>query len=158
MNGVLKATTESLSKATIRRFLISIAVGSAISALAADVLLGHPWIRGWTFLVPLSMAWGLWVIAFVVRLRFVGFLPTDAYRLIPAALQPWIRFWFLMRTGLLGGWALLLLAAVGTALVGGPIHYPLEAFFYLVLAQVLLDGLFGAVFNIGLVKGRQSAA
>src|SRR5215472_2723597 len=150
MNGVLRATTESLSKGTIRRFLISLAVGSAISASAAAALFDPPWTLGWEILVPLAIAGALWAVAFLVRLRVVGFLPTDAYRLIPTALQPWIRFWFLLRSGLIGGCALLLLAAIATALASGPTLYPLEALLYLVLVQVLTDGLFGAVFNIGI--------
>jgi hypothetical protein len=108
---------------------------------------------------PLLVALVAWLVASVLRLRLVGFLPAQPNDddFISPALQPWIRFWLLARFGLLGAMLLLLLAIVATALVGRGANYCVQAFVYLVMVRLLMDSGFGAVFNLGIITRRHSA-
>lgn len=122
----------------------------------AFVALIHPYLGtvvGYVF-VPLLAALLAWALAGVVRLRLVGFLPSAADDFIPSALQPWIRFWLVVRFGLLGGGLLLLVSIVGAALAGGPITFPVEAFVYVVIVRMFMDLVFGTAFNLGIISRR----
>jgi hypothetical protein len=70
-------------------------------------------------------------------------------------LQPWIRFWLLVRFGLLGAMLLLLLAIVGTAIAGGRITHPVDALVYVVIVRMFMDVTFGAAFNVGIIVRRR---
>ena len=155
MTSVLRATAQTVPKATLYRIAGGVALGSAALALAFVVFI-HPYLGAIVgyFIVPFFAALLAWAIAGIVRLRLVGFLPSDADHFIPTALQPWIRFWLVVRFGLLGAMLLLLVAIVGTAVAGGPITYPVEAFVDVVIVRMLMDLAFGAAFNLGIVSHR----
>lgn len=151
MNGVLKA----IPKATVYRIAGGVALLSALSAFALAALL-RPYLGdvvGYVF-VPLLVALLAWAIAGAVRLRLVGFLPSEADHFIPDALRPWIRFWLLVRLGLLGAMLLLLAATVVTASGGGPVNYCVEALVFVVIVRLLVDLIFGAAFNVGIISRR----
>jgi hypothetical protein len=106
---------------------------------------------------PLLVALLAWLVASLLRLRVVGFLPAQPNDdFIAPVLQPWIRFWLLARLGLLGVMLLLLLAIVATALSGRGANYCIQAFVYLVMIRLLMDSGFGAVFNLGIITRRRS--
>jgi hypothetical protein len=96
----------------------------------------------------------VWLIAAAARLRLVGYLPADADNLIPAALQPWMRFWLLTRMGLLLAMLLLMLATVIAAVARGPFHYCLQGFVYVVMLRIFMDLLFSAALNVGVIWWR----
>ena len=154
MNGVLKA----IPKAIVYRVAGGVALLSALSAFAVAALL-RPYLGdvvGYVF-VPLLVALLAWAVAGAVRLRVVGFLPSEADHFIPDALRPWIRFWLLVRLGLLGALLLLLAAIVITAIVGGPVNYSVNALVFVVIVRMLVDLVFGAAFNVGIISRRHSA-
>jgi hypothetical protein len=159
MNGVLRATAQAVSKATMYRVAAGVALGSAAVAVAVAWLL-HPSMGAvigyvlWPFLA-LSLAW---VVVGISRLRLVGFLPGQPNDddFIPRALQPWIRFWLLSRFGLLGAMLLVFLAIVITAVSGRGANYCVEALVYVVAVRMFMDLGFGAAFNLGIITRRRS--
>lgn len=157
MKSALKATAQTVPKATIYPVAGSVAFGAAVAAVAVSALvraiLGTVSLYGF---VPLLVALAAWAVAGVARLRLVGFLPSEADHLIPAVLQPWIRFWLLARFGLLGAMLLLLLATIVTALAGGPAKLCFEAFIYVVIVRMFMDLIFGAAFNVGIIARRHT--
>jgi hypothetical protein len=157
MNGDQEATAQTLSKTAVYRVGGGVAVGSTALALAF-VMLVQPYLGNVVgyVLVPLLTALLVWAVAGIVRLKLVGFLPSDADHFIPPRLQPWIRFWLLVRFGLLGAMALLLVGSIGTALAGGLISYTVEALVYVVMVHMFMDLIFGAAFNIGIVSHRHT--
>jgi hypothetical protein len=155
MNGVLRATTQTVPKATLYWIAGGVALGFAALALAFVALI-HPYLGtvvGYV-IVPFLAVLLVWAIIYVVRLGLVGFLPSDADHFIPTTLQPWMRFWPVVRFGLLGAMFLLLVAIVGTAIAGGPITYPVEAFVYVVIVRMFMDLAFGAALNLGIISRR----
>lgn len=160
MNGVLKATTQTVSKATVYRLAAAVALGSAATAVGIASLLQPAMgvVAGYV-LWPLLVSLGLWLVASVLRLRLVGFLPSQPNDddFISPALQPWIRFWLLSRFGLLGAMLLLFLAIVATALAGRGVNYCVQALVYVVMVRLLLDSGFGAAFNLGIITRRRGA-
>src|SRR5215213_1195258 len=117
MNGILRAIAQAVPKATIYRVAASVALGSAILALGIALIFPHSmgavvWYAVWPFL----MAFAAWLIAGILRIRLVGYLPAQPKDddFIPRALQPWIRFWLLTRFGLLGAMVPLFLALIAT--------------------------------------------
>jgi hypothetical protein len=153
MNGVLRA----IPKATVYRIAGGVALLSAISAFALAALF-RPYLGdvvGYV-LVPLLVALLAWAIAVAARLRLVGFLPSEADHFISDALRPWIRFWLLVRLGLLGAMLLLLAAIVATAIGGGSINYCVNALVFVVIVRLLVDLVFGAAFNVGIISRRHS--
>jgi hypothetical protein len=155
MNGILRATAQTVPKAMLYRVAGGVALGSAALALAFVAII-HPYLGtvvGYV-VVPLLAALLVWAIAGVVRLRLVGFLPSDADHYIPTTLQPWIRFWLVVRFGLLGAMLLLLVAIVGAAVAGAPITYSVEAFVYVGIVRMFMDLIFGAAFNLCIISRR----
>ncbi len=154
MNGSLKA----IPKATIYRLAGGVALLSALLAFTVATLL-RPHLGDvveYVF-VPLLVALLAWAIALVVRLRLVGPMPSEAEHFIPYALRPWIRFWLLVRLGLLGAMLLLLAAVVITAIGGGPVNYCVNALAFVVIIRMLVDLVFGAALNVGIISRRHSA-
>lgn len=160
MNGILRATAQSVPKATIYRVAGSVALVAAAVALGIAFILrpsmGAVVIYAmWPFLLALLA----WVVAGVLRLRLVGYLPGQPKDddFIPRSLQPWIRFWLLTRFGLLGAMLALLLVVIATVVVGGGFNYSAEALVYVVLVRMFVDLGFGAAFNLGIITRRRSA-
>ena len=160
MNGVLRETAKTVSKATLYRTAAGVAVGSAAISLAIATLI-RPSMGavleyfGWPFLAALVV----WAVAGISRLRLVGFLPGQPNDddFIPRTLQPWIRFWLLSRFGLLVGTLALLLALVATAVGGQGASYCIEALVYVVMVRMFMDLVFGAAFNLGIITRRRGA-
>jgi hypothetical protein len=160
MNGILRATAQTVPKATIYRVAAGVALASAVLALGITFIL-RPSLGAvvgfvmWPFLAALVA----WVVAGILRLRLVGYLPgqpkDDDY--IPRALQPWIRFWLLTRFGLLGAMLALLVAVIATAVAGRGVNYGVEALVYVVMVRMFLDLGFGAAFNLGIITRRRDA-
>ena len=156
MNSALKASIRAVPERTIYVVTGSVAVGGAAIALALaaftrlsiGVLVGYA-------LVPFLLAMAAWVVLGVLRLRTVGFLPSDADGLIPIRLQPWIRSWLLIRFGLLGSMLLLILAAVVMAILNGPAGRAIGAFVVVVWLRIFLDLIFGTMFNAGVMSSRK---
>ena len=108
--------------------------------------------------VPLLVTLVAWMLVWILRLRLVGFLPSDPNHLIPAALRPWIRSWLLVRFGLLFGWLILIVAIVVAAVAGFGLAYCVNALVYLVLFRGFLDLLFSTAINVGVITGRANGA
>lgn len=160
MNGVLRATAQTVSKLTLYRTAAGVAVGSAAIAVAIATLLRPSMGAVFGYLVwPFLAALGAWAVAGISRLRLVGFLPGQPSDddFIPRTLQPWIRFWLLSRIGLLVGMLVLLLAIVATAVAGQGANYCIEALVYVVVVRVFMDLAFGAAFNLGVITRRRGA-
>ena len=158
MNGALRLDAQTVPKATLYRMAGGVAFGSAALTLVFVVIV-HPYLGtvvGYVF-VPLLAGLLVWAISGIVRLRLVGFLPSDAERFIPTTLLPWIRYWLIARIGLLGAMFLLLIAIVGTAVASGRITYPVEAIVYLVIVHMAMELAFGAAFNLGIISRRRNA-
>lgn len=159
MNGILRATAQAVPKATIYRVAAGVALGSAALALGIACLL-RPSMGTvvayvvWPFLATLLA----WIVACVLRLRLVGYLPSQPkdHDLIPRSLQPWIRFWLLARFGLLAAMLALLLAVVVTAVGRRGVNYAVEALIYVVMLRMFMDVGFGAAFNLGIITRRRS--
>ena len=160
MNGILRATAQAVPKATIYRVAAGVAFGSAALALGIAFVLRPSMgaVAGYV-MWPLLMASAAWVVAGVLRLRMVGYLPSQPKDddFIPRALQPWIRFWLLTRFGLLGAMIALLLAVIGTAVAGRGVNYVVEALVYVAMVHMFMDLGFGAAFNLGIITRRRSA-
>lgn len=160
MNGILRATAQAVPKATTYRVAGSMAVVSAVVALGIAFIL-QPSMGAvvmyatWPFLLALLA----WVVAGVLRLRLVGYLPGQPKDddFIPRSLQPWIRFWLLTRFGLLGAMLALFLIVIATAVAGTGLNYSVEALVYVVLVRLFVDLGFGAAFNLGIITRRRSA-
>jgi hypothetical protein len=159
MNGILRATAEAVPKATIYRVAAGVALGSAALALGIAYLLRPSMGAVVGYVVwPLLATLLAWVIAGVLRLRLVGYLPSQPKdeAFIPRRLQPWIRLWLLARLGLLGAMLALLLAIVVTAVAGRGVNYAVEALVYVVVVRMFMDAGFGAAFNLGIITSRDS--
>jgi len=103
-------------------------------------------------LAPFSLALAAWLLVGALRLRLVGFLPSEAQALIPSRLVPWMRSWLLVRFGLLGSGLLLILTAIVAAIAHGPFGRAIEAFAYVVWFRIFLDLIFGTAFNAGVIS------
>jgi hypothetical protein len=161
MNGVLKATAQTVSKATLYRTAAGLAVGSAAIALAIAALLRPSMGAVFGYLVwPFLAALVVWAVAGISRLRLIGFLPGQPNDddFIPRTLQPWIRFWLLSRIGLLVAMLVLLLAVLATAVAGKGASYCVEALVYVTVVRMFMDLVFGAAFNLGIITRRRGAA
>jgi hypothetical protein len=159
MNGVLRAAAQAVPKATIFRVVAGVGLGSAAGALGIAFLLRPTFGAVVGYVVwPLLAALLAWVVAGVLRLRLVGYLPSQAKDddFIPRALQPWIRFWLLARFGLLGAMLAVVLAVVVTAVVGWGVNNAIQAFVYVVMVRMFMDVAFGAAFNLGIIARRRS--
>jgi len=152
---------EAVPKATAYRLPTGVALVSAVLALGFTSMF-HPTVGVvvgyviWPFLIALVA----WVVAGILRLRLVGYLPGQPKDddFIPSALQPWIRFWLLTRFGLLGGMVALVLGIVATAMAGWGVNYCIEALIYVVLTRIFIDLGFGAAFNLGIIVRRRRIA
>jgi hypothetical protein len=161
MNGVLNATAQTVSKATLYRTAAGLAVGSAAIALAIAALLRPSMGAVFGYLVwPFLAALVVWAVAGISRLRLIGFLPGQPNDddFIPRTLQPWIRFWLLSRIGLLVAMLVLLLAVLATAVAGKGASYCVEALVYVTVVRMFMDLVFGAAFNLGIITRRRGAA
>ncbi|HVM38374.1 MAG TPA: hypothetical protein VM265_08310 [Sphingomicrobium sp.] len=160
MYGILRATAQAVPKATIYRVAAGVALGSAALALWIAFILRPSMgaVVGYV-MWPFLMALVAWVVAGILRLRLVGYLPGQPNDddFIPRALQPWIRFWLLTRFGLLGAMLALLLAVIAAAVAGGAVNYGVEALVYVVLVRMFMDLGFGAALNLGIITHRRSA-
>jgi hypothetical protein len=159
MNGILRATAEAIPKSTIYRVAAGVALGAAALALGFAFFFRPSMGTVVRYVVwPLLATLLAWVIAGVLRLRLVGYLPSqpkdDDY--IPRGLQPWIRFWLLARFGLLGAMLALSLAVVVTAVARRGVNYAVEALVYVVMLRMFMDVGFGAAFNLGIITRRRS--
>jgi hypothetical protein len=160
LNGILRANAQAIPKATIYRVAAGVALGSA--ALAFGIAFIGPSMGSiigyavWPILVALVAS----VIAGILRLRLVGYLPSQPKDddLLPRSLQPWIRFWLLARFGLLGAGLVLSLAIVAAAIAGRGLSYAVAALVYLVMTRALIDLGFGAAFNFGIISRRRNAS
>lgn len=160
MNGVLRATAQTVSKATLYRIAAGVGFGSAAIAVAIATLLRPSMGAVFGYLVgPFLAAFVVWAVAGITRLRLVGHLPGQPNDddFIPRNLQPWIRFWLLARIGLLVGMLVLLLATVATVVAGRGANYCIEALVYVVVVRMFVDLAFGAAFNLGIVTRRRNA-
>ena len=158
MNGVRKATLRTVPAATFSLVAGGVALASALAAFAVAAVV-RPYL-GDVFeqaLVPLLASLVVWTVAGVVRLRLVGFLPSDADRLIPSALQPWIRWWLVVHSGLLGAWLLLSVAAALTALAGEPVRLVIDALIYVVLVHMFVALVGSAALNVGIISHHHSS-
>jgi len=160
MNGILRSTAQTVPKATVYRVAGSVALMSAAVALGIAFILqpsmGAVVIYAvWPFLLALLAS----VVAGVLRLRLVGYLPAQPKDddFIPSGLQPWIRFWLLTRFGLFGAMLALVLAIIATAVAGWDVNYGAEALVYVVLVRIFMDLGFGAAFNLGIIARRRGA-
>ncbi len=136
-----------------------VALGSATAALGVAAIV-RPYLGsvvGYVIL-PLLVVMAAAGVAFLARLRFVGFLPSEADDLIPAALQPWIRAWLMAGLGLLGAVLVVALVAIGSAVADGPARYGTDAFVYLVLTRMFFDLVFGTVLNVAIIRHRKTAS
>ena len=159
MNGILKATAQAVSKAVIYRAAIGVALGSAALALGTAVLF-RPYLGtvvGYA-LWPLAIAFVAWAVAGILRVRLVGYLPSQPKDddFLPRALQPWMRFWLLTRFGLLWAMLILLLAAIVMAVAGRGANHAVEALVYVVTVRIFMDLAFGAAFNLGIIARRRN--
>ena len=160
MNGILRATGQAVPKVTLYRVAAGVALGSAVLALGFTFIF-HPSVGVVVGYViwPFLMALVAWVVAGILRLRLVGYLPGQPKDddFIPRALQPWIRFWLLARFGLLGAMLALVLAVIATAVAGRGVNYCMEALVYVVLTRMFMDLGLGAAFNLGIIARRRIA-
>jgi hypothetical protein len=158
MSDALKASAQAISKPTVCGVSGSVAVLAAAAALAiagfARPYLGD--VIGY-IVFPLFLSIGAWIVAGVLRLRLVGYLPSEAEHLIPKRLRPWIHFWLLARFGLLGSMLIMLVVAIGMAIAGNRIASAVDALVYVVILRIFLDMIFGAVFNFGIISRRHAA-
>ena len=106
-------------------------------------------------LYPLLVAIVAWTCVGAMRLRLVGFLPSSSSHFIPPVLQPSLRIWQLLRLALFGAIPLLLAAVIGSAVAGLAVIYAGQALVYVVAVRILLDLVFGAVFNLGIISRRK---
>jgi hypothetical protein len=160
MNAILRAAEQTVPKATLYRIAAGVALGAIAVALGIAVLrppMGA--VVGYVELAFLA-ALATWVIAGILRLRLVGFLPSRAKDddFIPSALKPWILFWLLARLGLLGASMALLLSLVATVIVGSGLNYTARALVYVVVVRAFMDVSFGAALNLGIIVRRRSAS
>jgi len=154
MNGALKASIRALPERTIYAVTGCVALlGATIAVIVVDRVGLGAIIND--ALVPFAVALIVWLVLGLARIRIVGFLPTGTEEPIPASLQPWIRSWLLVRFGLLGSALLLIIGAVVTAVVHGPLGSFVQAFACVVWFRILLDLIFGATFNAGVLYGRR---
>ncbi|MGZ2412617.1 hypothetical protein ACUXST_002046 [Sphingomonas sp. F9_3S_D5_B_2] len=159
MNAALKATVAAVPERTIKVVCGSVAVGAAAIILLIVGLfrpsLGAVVSYG---LIPLAIAVVAWGILAFIRLRLVGFMPSDARDadVIPRRLQPWIRGWLLVRWGLLGSGLLLVLVGVAAGIAQRDLlGVVIQAFVYLAWGRMLLDAVFGATFNASVISSRR---
>ena len=160
MNGVLRTTAQAVPKATIYRVAAGVAAVSVVLALGSAFILRPAMGAVVQYLIwPFLMALVAWVVAGILRLRLVGYLPGQPNDddFIPRALQPWIRFWLLTRFGLLGAMLALLLVIIVTALAKQGVNYGVEALVYVVVVRMFMDLGFGAAFNLGIILRRRIA-
>ena len=159
MNSHSEKLPLTVPKATVYRVAGGVALGCAIAALAVAAVfrpdLGS--VIGYLIL-PLLLVMAASSVAFLARLRIIGFLPSEADQIIPTALQPWIRAWLVSRRGLLGAVLLVALFVIGRAVAGGPARYGVDAFVYLVLGHMFLDLVFWTVLNVAIIRGRGGAS
>jgi hypothetical protein len=160
MNGVLRATAHAVPKATIYRVVAGVAVGSAVFSLGIAFIVRPSMVTVIGYIMwPLLVAVAAWIVAGILRLRLVGYLPGQPKDddFIPRSLQPWIRFWLLTRLGLLGAMLGLSLAVIATAVIGAGLRFSVDALVYIVLVRTLMDLGFGAAFNLGIITRRRKA-
>ena len=107
-------------------------------------------------LATLGIALAAWFIVILVRLRLVGRLESDVRAdIIPRGLRPWIRGWLLVRFGLLGSSFLLLVLGVLAGVAQRELlSIVITAFMYLVWGRMLLDVVFDAAVNTGVILNR----
>lgn len=158
MNNALRASARTVSKGTIYRIAGSIGPLSAAfgSVVAAYVQPDLGTVFGYVA-VPLLLTLLGWALVGILRLRLVGFLPSDADHLVPAGLKPWIRWWLLVRFGLLSGGLLLIPAIVVAAVAGVGVASFVHALVYLAILLMFLDLVFGTALNAGIITRRASA-
>lgn len=157
MNGVLKTSAQAIPRATIYRVAGTIAVLAAALSVAVSTIF-HPYL-GTVVLyaaAPFVTAMLIWAVAFIARLRLVGFLPSACDHFIPPGLRPWLQFWLMFRFGLLGSILLLLVIVTVSAVLGGPIQDLVAGVIYLIWLRLFVDVLFGAAFNIGVISRRHA--
>lgn len=145
--------------ALLRRWVVCTAVGATAAAIATAAIAGRSsvWLWLWGLGLPALAAWTAYVIAGIARLRLVGFLPTNARTddFIPAALQPWIRFWLVTRFGLLWAMLFLVITTIAAAIIHRAFNLVAFALVYVVGVRILMDGAFGAALNIGVISRRR---
>ena len=105
-------------------------------------------------LIPVLLSFAAFALVAIIRLQVVGWLPGHAGNdVIPKRLQPWIRWWLLIRFGLLGSGILLIFGGVLAAVAQRSLlGIFLQAFVYVVWLRILLDAVFGALFNAGVIR------
>lgn len=157
MNAALKASIRAVPEQTIRIVVGAVAVASTAFALFIVGLFRPPLGVVLSYaLIPVLLSFAVFVLVAIVRLQVVGWLPGDVSDdVIPKRLRSWIRWWLLVRFGLLGSGILLifggLLAAIAQRSLVGIV---LQAFVYVVWLKFLLDAVFGALFNAGVISSR----
>ena len=155
MNAALRATIIKVPERTIKAVTGGIALGSSSVSLFQAWLPPSSLGTGITYaILPLVVAVIAWLLLAIARLAIVGILPSDVQDdvVIPLPLQPWIRWWLLVRFGLLfGGVLVILIGAVGTMARLDFLGVAIHAFVDVVLVRVFLDAVFGAVFNAGVI-------
>jgi hypothetical protein len=73
--------------------------------------------------------------------------------LIPNRLKRWIRWWLLVRFGLLGSGLIIIVAGVVAVVAQFQLlAVAVQAFIYIFFLRVFLDAVFGAVFNLGVIS------
>ena len=160
MNGVLRATAQTVSKATLYRTAAGVGFGTAAISVAIAMLFRPSMGAVFGYLVwPFLAALVVWAVVGLSRLQLVGYLPGQPNDddFIPRPLQPWIRFWLLARIGLLVGMLVLVFATVATVIAGRGANYCVEALVYVVVVRMFMDLGFGAAFNLGIITRRRSA-
>ena len=157
MNAALKASIRAVPEQTIRIVAGAVALASTAIALFIAGLIRPSFGVVLSYaLIPFLLSFAAFALVAIVRLQVVGLLSGDVSNdVIPKRLQSWIRWWLLIRLGLLGSGILLifggLLAAIAQRSLVGIV---LQAFVYVVWIRILLDAVFGALFNAGVISSR----
>ena len=155
MDSSPPASARTMPKAVVIRVSGSIALLAATTAFAISAYWEPYFGNAVAYIaLPLIVALLTWAIVWLARLMIVGLLPADSEHLIPAMLKRWIRSWLLLRFGLFGGVLLLLVAIVVAAIAGVWTSPLIEALFYVVTLQILLDLMFNTVLNVGIIRRR----
>jgi hypothetical protein len=155
VNGPLKTFAQKIPESTIKLVSGSVAVAGAALSLLSAVAIGPNLGVVMVFaLPPVLVAIVAFLVTAVLRLRLVGFLTNPSDDVIPKRLQPWIRWWLLLRFGLLGSGFLLIVSAIAVAVLRGPVSVWIQALVYLFILRLLLDMTFGTAFDVGMILTR----
>jgi hypothetical protein len=143
----------------IDRISMGTALIAATLAVALSWYLGeNAWIVTVYAVLPTFAAlMGANFVAWIVRLRVIGFLPTDVSRLIPLGARHSARTWMIMRLGLFVAMIASIVAFVIALIVGLGSQLFFWTTAYIVFGSMIGTGVLGLVMNVAMVAHRKRA-